>query len=174
MEVMYKNKKSGFTIVELLIVIVVIGILAAITIVAFNGIQSRSKNIKSTNAVKDWVKIIKLYHAEVGSYPTVSSCLGSPTTYPDNQQCWDSTGWRVQNGFIAQISPYTNGTYPEPDTTDIQNGGAGSPKRGGLWIASSNQVYLMLNNTTSCPSIGENLTGQNPYGTGVRCAYTLP
>jgi prepilin-type N-terminal cleavage/methylation domain-containing protein len=36
--------KSGFTIVELLIVIVVIGILAAITIVAYNGIQDRAND----------------------------------------------------------------------------------------------------------------------------------
>lgn len=35
-------KMRGFTIVELLIVIVVIGILAAITIVAFNGVQGRA------------------------------------------------------------------------------------------------------------------------------------
>ncbi|MFZ2836491.1 MAG: prepilin-type N-terminal cleavage/methylation domain-containing protein [Candidatus Saccharimonadales bacterium] len=32
------KQQSGFTIVELLIVIVIIGILAAITIVAYNGI----------------------------------------------------------------------------------------------------------------------------------------
>ena len=38
-----KTSKQGFTIVELLIVIVVIAILAAITIVAYNGIQNRAK-----------------------------------------------------------------------------------------------------------------------------------
>jgi len=39
----WASKQKGFTIVELLIVIVVIGILAAITIVAYNGIQNKAK-----------------------------------------------------------------------------------------------------------------------------------
>lgn len=38
-----RTRREGFTIVELLIVVVVIAILAAITIVAYNGIQNRAK-----------------------------------------------------------------------------------------------------------------------------------
>ncbi|MEO7905179.1 MAG: prepilin-type N-terminal cleavage/methylation domain-containing protein [Candidatus Saccharimonadales bacterium] len=47
------NKMRGFTVVELLIVIVVIGILAAITIVAYRGIQQRAMVI---TASLHWVK----------------------------------------------------------------------------------------------------------------------
>lgn len=66
----YRSKKSGFTIVELLIVIVVIGILAAITIVAFNGVQARA-NISSINSSLGQVnKAIKAYEAINGTYPS--------------------------------------------------------------------------------------------------------
>jgi type IV pilus assembly protein PilA len=42
----HRSKQTGFTIVELLIVVVVIAILAAITIVSFNGIQARANQAK--------------------------------------------------------------------------------------------------------------------------------
>lgn len=65
-----RKTTSGFTIVELLIVIVVIGILVAITIVAYNGIQQRAlvTTLKSdlTNASKQ----IELNQVDNGAYPT--------------------------------------------------------------------------------------------------------
>jgi general secretion pathway protein G len=57
-----QKQQSGFTIIELLIVIVVIGILAAITIVAYNGIQQRARD---TARVSDLSAIAKAYSLRV-------------------------------------------------------------------------------------------------------------
>ena len=53
--------QSGFTIVELLIVIVVIGILAAITIVAFNGIQNRANDTAIQSDLSNIAKKLDVY-----------------------------------------------------------------------------------------------------------------
>jgi len=69
-----KNNR-GFTIVELLIVIVVIAILAAITIVAYNGIQQRAQSSAAQAAVHQTQKAIELVRAQNDSYPSsINSC----------------------------------------------------------------------------------------------------
>ena len=68
---------QAFTIVELLVVIVVIAILAAITIVAFNGIQQRARDQRMVSAASQVYKAISLFVTDKGAYPTASiSCVG--------------------------------------------------------------------------------------------------
>lgn len=71
----------GFTIVELLIVIVVIAVLAAVVSVAYSGVQRSARNTQRIAAAKEWQKIIHLYIAANGRYPAGSSnvhyCLGN-------------------------------------------------------------------------------------------------
>lgn len=169
--------KSGFTIVELLIVIVVIGILAAITIVAYNGIQTRAKNTKTVNAAVSWAKALKLYNAEKGSWPVNYSCLGTTTTYTGSGgQCWDSTSWTVKSAFLTEMSDYIS-TYPEPDTTDVAAGAATSPRRGLLYVTNNTtywQIYLFQIGSGTYPGIGIPIySGPTSEGSGYRCVYTL-
>jgi type II secretion system protein G len=71
------KKSSGFTIVELLIVIVVIGILAAITIVAYNGVQQRARYSAMQSDISSLNKAIQLYYADNGTYPYSGSGIGN-------------------------------------------------------------------------------------------------
>ena len=76
--------ERGFTIVELLIVIVVIGILAAITIVSFNGVTARANTTNAQSAAEAAIKKAEAYNAETGAYPTTPAALtgaAATTTY---------------------------------------------------------------------------------------------
>ena len=78
-----KSDRAGFTIVELLIVIVVIGILAAITIVGFNGIQNRTHDTAVQSDLRNLAVKIREQEALTGSLPTgANSTITGITSFP--------------------------------------------------------------------------------------------
>lgn len=81
--VLSKSKaRRGFTIVELLIVIVIIAILAAITMIAYSGITNRAEQSKNISAAKAYITAINLYKADKGDFPDTGTCLGIAATFP--------------------------------------------------------------------------------------------
>lgn len=69
-----KHIIHGFTIVELLVVIVVIGILATITAVSYNGITSRAILASINSDLSSASKQLSIFYAEYGYYPITISC----------------------------------------------------------------------------------------------------
>lgn len=62
------RRQTGFTIVELLIVVVVIAILAAISVVAYTGIQNRANDSVIQNDLMNFAKKINLIAADTGEF----------------------------------------------------------------------------------------------------------
>jgi len=81
------SKDKGFTIVELLIVIVVIAILAAITIVSYNGITLRAKESAAQTGAKEGFTKIATFAIDHGDlYPDTLSIAGLPADGPTDYQ----------------------------------------------------------------------------------------
>ena len=68
-------KNQGFTLVELLIVIVIIAILTVVSLVAYNGLQNQAKTSAAKSAADAVAKKAELYNTAKSSYPTNLSVL---------------------------------------------------------------------------------------------------
>ena len=72
----------GFTIIELLIVIVIIGILVAITAVSYNGVTKSAKESALKSELKRISTSLELHKAKNGTYPTSLATAISPIANP--------------------------------------------------------------------------------------------
>jgi prepilin-type N-terminal cleavage/methylation domain-containing protein len=102
------KSERGFTIVELLIVIVVIGILAAITIVAYNGVTARANTTSAKAAANSFTKKAEIYNADAGTnrYPIVNTELTSAAS----TSTFFLSGVTINYSTTALTSAATNST----------------------------------------------------------------
>ena len=92
-----KRKQQGFTIVELLIVIVVIAILAAISVVAYTGIQQRARDSQRDSDIATIAKALEMYYIDNGRFPP-GSC---------SSDCAINGGWSTTaDGSWTNLAAY--------------------------------------------------------------------
>ena len=86
------SKKRGFTIVELLVVIIIIAILAAISVVVYSGIRKRAAYAAIQSEAKNFGDALALYNAENGDYPTEDefNCEEGASSPEAIDFCYDS------------------------------------------------------------------------------------
>jgi type IV pilus assembly protein PilA len=73
---MLKTVQKGFTLIELMIVIAIIGILAAIAIPAYQNYTIRSQVTEGLSLADGWKTSISEFYAQNGSFPSTSSTSG--------------------------------------------------------------------------------------------------
>lgn len=143
-------KQSGFTIVELLIVIVVIAILAAITVVAYTGIQERAKDSQLATALNAYVKGTTLY------YTTYADTLpsSSPACF-NGAACWSGASTAAGTALRTELAKVM-GTLPEiPSGVNallVPNATTSDSVNGGDYTG----IYILYQypDSGSCASIG--------------------
>ena len=106
-----KNKqyrRSGFTIVELLIVIVVIAILAAISVVAYNGIRQRAIESSLAADISNANKLLGIYHANNSLYPATNACPASVSSAicltPSGGASFNYTANSARTGYSLTVT----------------------------------------------------------------------
>ena len=151
--IIMKANTRGFTIVELLIVIVVIAILAAITVVAYNGIQNRARISAVSSALSQTNKKIAVFAVDGNGFPDNLATVGITDTSDVKYE------YSVNN--TANPATYcvtaTSGTvsYKASSTTPTPTqGGCAGHAQGGM---------AAVTNLVTNPSIE---TGTSSYGPG--------
>ena len=140
-----KNKSKGFTIVELLIVIVVIGILATLVIVTFTGIQQKARNSQRETDINALTSHVEAFYAQYGFYPA---------------------GADMTNATF--ISTYMKGLDPEAARDPKQAAGATLSSSA---VAATVFQYSYVATGTSCTTTALATTG-DPIDTGCE-GFTL-
>ena len=147
------SQQKGFTIVELLIVVVVIAILAAITIVAYNGISNRAKASAAQNATSQAGKKISsvaVLNAEL--YPTAAELPGATGFTPstNNSTQYQYSVSSDQKTFCLTVT--TNGLSYYVSSANL------TPTKGGCVGHGVDGVNAITNLVTN-PSLEASATG---------------
>lgn len=177
---MFKRRQYGFTIVELLIVIVVIAILAAITVVAYNGIQTRANDSKMRTGTEQIEKAIRLWAIDNGN--TIPGGSGS-TTAAGATGCIDgSSGWFAKGpyictaeedltatgllpvGFTANLPKNTYYSSPTDGRFSVMFYGCGTSRYALYWTLQQPTVDDTSKLTSITSTCGHSLSSFQSYG----------
>jgi general secretion pathway protein G len=84
-----RSSSAGFTLVELMLVLVILGILAGLVLPQFAGRQDQARNTAAITQISTFNTALSAYEVDTGSYPSTQAGLRALVVQPS-----DTSGWR--------------------------------------------------------------------------------
>lgn len=106
------KRKSGFTLIEMMIVLVIIGILAGLTLTAFVGTRKTARDGKRKADLEMIASALEMYRTDKGHYPRTEQGCGNYNRITGSD-CLSNT---LEPGYISDVplDPINNGTGAGP------------------------------------------------------------
>jgi type IV pilus assembly protein PilE len=125
------KSRAGLTLIELLMVIVIVGVLAAIAIPMYSGYMQRARRADAKTALEQVRAAQEMWRAEKGSYcfdasaeATLRTTMGAPATAVSNYYTWSFT---VKNATAFTARATAIGSQVSDGNLEINQDGTKTP-----------------------------------------------
>lgn len=158
-------KNWGFTLVELLIVISILGVLATIALVSFRGAQGRSRDAQRKSDLKQISTALNLYYSDYGKYPDSSNGQIQACPYNSGNGIGSTCTWGTGE-FTDVRTVYFKALPKDPSSSNnyfYRSLSVDSVPNQGF------QIYAKLENTQDQSCLGGDCGDHTDIPVGVTC-----